>query len=71
MSNVSFGLPERKRINETFLVMAVSRGLDAAILNPLDSRMMAGLATAEMLAGRDDFCMRYLEAFRGGLLAAP
>ncbi|MFO7783852.1 MAG: methyltetrahydrofolate cobalamin methyltransferase [Thermodesulfobacteriota bacterium] len=69
MSNISFGLPDRRRINEAFLVMAVSRGLDGAILNPLDRRMMGGLATAEMLAGRDDFCARYLEAYRGGLLA--
>lgn len=68
MSNVSFGLPERRRINEAFLVMAVSRGLDGAILNPLDRRMAAALTTAEMLAGRDDFCARYLEAYRGGLL---
>jgi 5-methyltetrahydrofolate--homocysteine methyltransferase len=71
MSNVSFGLPERRRINEAFLVMAVSRGLDGAILNPLDRRMAAALATAEMLAGRDDFCARYLEAYRSGLLEAP
>jgi 5-methyltetrahydrofolate--homocysteine methyltransferase len=70
MSNVSYGLPERRRINETFLVMAVSRGLDGAILNPLDRRMAAALATAEMLAGRDDFCARYLEAYRSGLLEA-
>ncbi|MCF8062292.1 MAG: dihydropteroate synthase [Deltaproteobacteria bacterium] len=69
MSNISFGLPGRKRINETFLVMAVSRGLDGAILDPLDRRTAAALATAEMLAGRDDFCARYLEAFRAGLLA--
>lgn len=69
MSNISFGLPNRRRINEAFLLMAVSRGLDGAILNPLDRRMMGGLATAEMLAGRDDFCARYLEAYRGGLLA--
>jgi len=71
MSNVSFGLPERKRINEVFLVMALCRGLDAAILNPLDRRTMAGLVTAEMLAGRDDFCARYLEAYRAGLLSEP
>ncbi len=71
MSNVSFGLPERSRINETFLVMAVSRGLDGAIVNPLDRRMRAALVTAEMLAGRDEYCGRYLEAYRSGMLGVP
>jgi len=52
LSNISFGLPERKFINHTFMVMALARGLDGAIVNPVDARMMGCITTAEMLMGR-------------------
>lgn len=68
LSNVSYGLPERVLLNRTFLVMAVSRGLDGAILNPTDRATMAAIAAAETLAGKDDFCARYLDAYRSGAL---
>jgi 5-methyltetrahydrofolate corrinoid/iron sulfur protein methyltransferase len=64
LSNISFGLPERKLINQTFMVMAIARGLDGAIVNPLDARMMGCIVTAEMLLGRDPYCMDYLKAYR-------
>jgi len=69
LSNISFGLPERKFVNQTFMVMAISRGLDGAIVNPLDRRMMGCIVTAETLMGRDPYCMNYLKAFRAGKLA--
>jgi 5-methyltetrahydrofolate--homocysteine methyltransferase len=69
LSNISFGLPERKFINQTFMVMAIARGLDGAIVNPLDARMMGSIITAETLMGRDSYCMSYLKAFRAGKLA--
>jgi 5-methyltetrahydrofolate--homocysteine methyltransferase len=65
MSNISFGLPERKLLNQTFMVMAIARGLDAAVMNPLDKRLMASVITTEALMGRDNFCMNYLKAYRG------
>jgi cobalamin-dependent methionine synthase I len=65
LSNVSFGLPVRKFLNQTFMAMAIAKGLDAAILDPLDKRMMATIFAAEALAGRDRFCMRLLKAYRG------
>jgi cobalamin-dependent methionine synthase I len=70
LSNISFGLPERKFINQTFMVMAIARGLDGAIVNPLDARMMGCITAAETLMGRDAYCMNYLKAFRAGKLAA-
>jgi 5-methyltetrahydrofolate--homocysteine methyltransferase len=69
LSNISFGLPERKFINQAFMVMAIARGLDGAIVNPLDARMMGCIVTAEMLIGRDDYCVNYLKAFRAGKLS--
>ncbi len=64
LSNISFGLPERKFLNQTFAVMAVAKGLDGLIVNPLDKRMMANLIAAETLAARDSFCANYLTAYR-------
>jgi cobalamin-dependent methionine synthase I len=64
LSNISFGLPNRSYLNQTFAVMAIAKGLDGLIINPLDTRMMASLIAAEALAGRDNYCMNYLKAYR-------
>ena len=67
LSNISYGLPARKFMNQTFMTMAIAKGLDGAIINPLDGRMMANIIAAEALAGKDNFCMNYLKAFRAGM----
>jgi cobalamin-dependent methionine synthase I len=67
LSNVSFGLPNRKFLNQTFMSMAIAKGLDGAIINPLDKKMMANIITAEALAGKDEYCMQYLKAYRAKL----
>jgi 5-methyltetrahydrofolate--homocysteine methyltransferase len=64
LSNISYGLPMRKLMNRTFAVMAVARGLDSLIVNPLDRQIMADLITANTLAGRDEFCTNFLQAYR-------
>lgn len=64
LSNISYGLPERKLINQTFAVMAIAKKLDSAIINPLDKRMMANIIAAETLAGKDEYCSNYLTAYR-------
>lgn len=64
LSNVSYGLPGRARLNAAFLHMAVYAGLDAVIGNPLDHEFMAAVRTAEVLAGRDRHCRRYTRAMR-------
>lgn len=61
------GMPARKLLNQTFMVMAIAKGLDGAIINPLDHEMMSSIIAAEALAGRDRFCGNYLKAFRAGL----
>jgi cobalamin-dependent methionine synthase I len=66
LSNVSYGLPKRKLLNQTFMVALMASGLKAAILDPLDAQLMANIVTAEALLGEDEFCMRYLEADRSG-----
>lgn len=51
------------------MAMAIAKGLDGAIVNPLDKRMMANIYAAEALAGRDAYCTNFIEAFRAGRLA--
>ncbi|MDI6895574.1 MAG: methyltetrahydrofolate cobalamin methyltransferase [Bacillota bacterium] len=69
LSNVSFGLPQRRLLNQAFLVATMTAGLDAVILDPLDTRLMALLRAAEAVLGRDEYCARYLRAYREGRLA--
>jgi 5-methyltetrahydrofolate--homocysteine methyltransferase len=64
LSNISYGLPARKLLNQSFMVMAISKGLDGAIVNPLDKKMMANIIAAETLMGRDEYCSNYLKAYR-------
>jgi len=68
LSNISFGLPARKFMNRIFMVMAIAKGLDGAIMNPLDKQMMANIIAAEALCGKDDFCTNYLKAYRSGFI---
>jgi 5-methyltetrahydrofolate--homocysteine methyltransferase len=66
LTNVSYGLPNRKLVNRTFLIAAVDRGLDSAILDPTDKQLYGALKAAHMIAGKDEFCMEYISGFREG-----
>jgi cobalamin-dependent methionine synthase I len=68
LSNISFGIPARKLVNQAFLISAIGAGLDSAILDPLDKKIMSFVYAAELLYGKDDFCLNYLTAFREGKL---
>ncbi len=68
LSNISFGIPARKVMNQAFLVAAMTVGMDGAILDPLDKKLMTFLYATEALLGTDDFCMNYLTKFREGEL---
>jgi len=68
LSNVSFGLPVRKLLNQAFLLLCMGAGLEAAILDPTDQDLMRLLCAGEALLGRDQFCARYLQEYRAGKL---
>jgi len=68
LTNVSYGLPERRWLNRAMLVLAMGAGLDAVICDPTDRELMALLRAAEALLGRDEFCADYLAAARAGQL---
>ena len=68
LSNVSYGLPNRKLLNQIFMALCIQAGLDAALLNPNDRSTMGVLKATEALIGTDQMCINYLKAYRQGLL---
>jgi len=70
LSNISYGLPQRKIINRTFVALMMDAGMDCAIVDTLDEKIMASIKTGDMLLGKDDFCGNFLKGVRaGGILS--
>ena len=65
VSNISFGLPARPLMNQTFLTMAMGAGLDLPILNPNDRAMMDAVSAARVLQGTKADLDRYVEKHSG------
>ncbi len=63
-SNVSFGLPDRKIINVAYLALAIARGLTAAITDPTVPEIQTIILACDLLMGRDEYAMRWIQAFR-------
>ncbi|GMQ62819.1 homocysteine S-methyltransferase family protein [Vallitalea maricola] len=63
LSNISFGLPERKLINTAFLAMGIGKGLTMAIANPSDELLMNIMRASDVLAIRDKDSLTYIESF--------
>jgi len=63
-SNVSFGLPDRQGLNAAFLAMLIGAGLTSAIVNPLHGQVMTAITGAEVLAGLDNRCKRWMKRCR-------
>lgn len=61
VSNVSFGLPEREKINTAFFACALERGLDCAIMNPYSRSMMDTYYAFLALHGKDPMCQGYID----------
>ena len=59
-SNVSFGLPNRPRINSAFLSMTIGAGITSVIANPLDKESLTGVLAGDLLVGNDEHCMNWL-----------
>jgi 5-methyltetrahydrofolate--homocysteine methyltransferase len=63
-SNISFGMPDRKYINATYIAMAIHAGLTCPITNPLLVEVNSAVLAADLSMGRDEYGMRWIKAFR-------
>ena len=64
LSNISFGIPSRKTVNQAFLTLARYAGMDSAIMDPTSQEMQGAMYATEVLMEEDEFCMEYISAFR-------
>jgi len=64
VSNISFGLPDRKFINAAFLAMAAAQGLTCAIIDPTVIEMKKTLLAADLLSGKDEFAAEWIGYYR-------
>jgi cobalamin-dependent methionine synthase I len=81
LSNISFGLPNRRLLNDTFVALALEAGVDSGILDPvavqlervraLDRTSTSFRLAAAVVLGADAFATEYLAAHRAGALAEP
>jgi 5-methyltetrahydrofolate--homocysteine methyltransferase len=69
LSNISFGLPDRERINGIFLAAALGQGLTCPIVDVV--KIKPFVMAADLVLGRDDYALRYIDYYRknrkGGL----
>ena len=63
-SNISFGLPDRKFINATFIAMAIHAGLTCPITNPLEPEVSIAIKAADLSMGRDEYGTAWIRAYR-------
>jgi len=63
-SNISFGMPDRKYINATFVAMAIQAGVTCPITNPLVEEINAAILAADLIMGSDENGMRWIKAYR-------
>ncbi len=64
LSNISQGTKTRGLINRTFAVMAMACGLDAAIADACDSKLIEAVATARIVLNKDIYCDSYVEVYK-------
>jgi 5-methyltetrahydrofolate--homocysteine methyltransferase len=69
-SNISFGLPDRRLIDATFLALMVGAGMNAAITNPLHEPVRKAVTAADVLLGRDPYAAAWIAAHRAERAAA-
>lgn len=70
VSNISFGLPDREKINVSFLTMAMYAGLDLPIINPNNQTMIGAVRAYNVLSGSDEHSAEYI-SHHSGAVSAP
>jgi len=64
VSNASFGLPKRAIVNSAFVSMAAYLGIDALLINPMNSRLKGMILASNVVLGKDRHCRKYSRAVR-------
>lgn len=64
VSNISFGIPNRKALNNTYLNLALGAGLDLAIINTEDRTMVESIDAYKVISNMDKGCLDYIEKFK-------
>lgn len=64
VSNVSFGLPERIKLNAVMLTMAMANGVTCPIVDPTVPEIRQAIMAADVLLGRDEWSMNWITAAR-------
>ena len=59
-------MPYRKLINLNFLALAMSAGMDSAIIDPTNRDVYATVMAADVLLNKDRCCRKYNQAYRAG-----
>ena len=68
VSNISFGLPNRPLVNQNFLTMAMTYGLDLPIINPNIDAMTGAVRAFKLLTNIDKNSVEFIAAYND---AAP
>ncbi len=63
-SNISFGLPNRRALNATFVAMSIAAGMPCTITNPLEPEIMAAIRAADVMMGHDENCAAWIMSQR-------
>ncbi len=63
-SNFSFGLPNRRGLNASFLPMMIGAGMTSAIMNPLHTEDIQAILGADVVMGNDPNCGAWIRRFR-------
>lgn len=64
VSNISFGIPNRKALNNTYLNLVLGAGLDLAIINTEDRTMVESIDAYKVISNMDKGCLDYIEKFK-------
>ena len=65
VSNISFGMPNRALVTQTFLAQALAAGLDMPIINPNLAEYMNVIHAHRVLSGEDKESRKFVELFAG------
>jgi len=70
VSNVSFGLPDRVKLNTSMLTMAMANGVNCPIVDPTIPEVRQAILAADLLLGRDEWATNWIRAARAAAAAA-